>query len=106
MSSRLPHHSFSRWLGSANLTIHVAPHLATSLGDNLECKIHSNLNQNYVPQKKVLETTKDGHTIQQYDNVDPEASDYKQVFAVARYFASHGEDVEILPNMQRGAKSL
>lgn len=80
--------------------------IPTSLGDNEECDIHSNLNQNYVPQKKVLETTKDGHTIQQYDNVDPEASDYKQVFAVARYFASHGEDVEILPKMDSGSKAF
>ena len=98
-----PHHPY---YGKRGYKHCLNPHLATSLGDNEECKIHSNLNQNYVPKKKVLETTKDGHTIQQYDNVDPEASDYKQVLSVARYFASQGEDVEILPRMQNGLKAF
>lgn len=98
-----PHHPY---YGKRGYKHCLNPHLATSLGDNEECDVHSNLKQNYVPQKKVLETTEEGHTIQQYDNVNPEASDYKQVLAVARFFAKLGEDVELLPSMQRGAKAF
>ena len=98
-----PHHPY---FGKRGYKHCLNPHLATSLGNNEECDVHSNLKQNYVPQKKVLETTEEGHTIQQYDNVNPEASDYKQVLAAARYFASHGEDVEILPKMGSGSKAF
>lgn len=98
-----PHHPY---YGKRGYKHCLNPHLATSLGDNEECDVVRELKQNYVPQKKVLETTKDGHTIQRYDNVNPEASDYKQVLSVARFFAKLGEDVELLPKMDSGSKAF
>ena len=98
-----PHHPY---YGKRGYKHCLNPHLATSLGDNEECDVVRNLKQNYVPQKKLVETIEEGRTIQQYDNVDPEASDYKQVLAVARFFARLGEDVEILPRMQNGPKAF
>ena len=38
--------------------------------------------------------------------MDTEASDYKQVLSVARYFAKRGEDVELLPKMDSGSKAF
>ena len=60
----------------------------------------------YTPSKSVIETTEQGRKIELYDNVDTTKEDYNQVLAAARYFAQNGEDVEILPNMQRGLKSF
>ena len=75
-------------------------------GNKERAKIEKNLGDDYIPTKRIIETTKDGHTIELYDNVDTTKSDYKQILASARYFAKNGEDVEILPNVQHGARDF
>lgn len=75
-------------------------------GDADPCNIYRKLKDTaeeklYVPKKKVIERTKEGHVIEQYDNVDPKASDYHGVLMVARYFA-RTSNVTVMPRSMRG----
>ncbi len=106
-----PHHPY---YGKHGYQHCINPHLALSLEDDPSdpCLVYQKIKEaeevvKPTPLGKVLiEKTKDGHTIQRYENVDTEASDYKQVLSVARYFAKRGEDVELLPKMDSGSKAF
>ena len=102
-----PHHPY---YGKHGYRHCINPHLALSLEDDPSdpCGVYRKIKEaeeavKPTPLSKVLiERTEGGHSIQRYENVDTEASDYRQVLSVAHYFAKHGEDVELLPKMRRG----
>lgn len=75
-------------------------------GNKERAKIEKNLGDDYIPTKSIIETTKDGHTIELYENVETKKGDFPQILSAAQYFAKNGEDVVILPDIGHGDRNF